>query len=309
MTSIITTEYPHSSEFPLLVVIGGPTAAGKTSLAIEVAQHFKTGIVSADSRQFYREMNIGTAKPSAQELQQARHHFIDSLSIHDDYDASRFEQDALKLLDQEFQSNRIMVMTGGSGLFIEAVLYGFDVLPGKDDTIRKELNDKLETDGIVALQEELKKLDPEKARTLDMQNPKRLIRALEIIRQQVPPTLPVAKEPRRFRTLLLGITPSRDVLYERINSRVDRMMHEGLLDEVRQLWPYRALNPLRTVGYTELFEHLEGQFDLPTAVERIKQHSRNYAKRQLTWFRNRMSTEWYDPQDTEKILDRISHSL
>lgn len=254
-------------------------------------------------------MNIGTAKPTADEQQQARHHFIDSLSIHDDYDASRYEQDALTLLDQEFQSNRIVVMTGGSGLFIEAVLSGFDVLPGKDDSIRQELQDTLEQEGIVALQEELKKRDPEKARTIDMKNPKRLIRALEIARQHVPLPTPLAKAPRRFRSLLLGVTPDREALYERINHRVDKMMQDGLLDEVRQLWPYRNLNPLRTVGYSELFEHLEGHSDLPTAVERIKQHTRNYAKRQLTWFRNRTKTEWFDPHDIEKILDRIRQSL
>lgn len=292
-----------------LVVIGGPTAAGKTALALDVARHFGCEILSADSRQFFREMDIGTAKPSSEELLAVPHHFINSLSIGEAYDTARFEADALRYLESAFLKNRIQVMAGGSGLYIEAVLNGLDVLPGRDAVIREELEDTLNEKGIEALQEMLRDLDPEATTELDMNNPSRLIRAIELCRITGAPLSALRtgrQTTRNFTPILLAVTPDRETLYRRIDQRVLRMMEQGLLEEAKGLFEKRHLNALRTVGYSELFEHLEGKYPLDEAVRLIQKHTRNYAKRQLTWFRNRGEYTWFDPEDTETMIRFIS---
>jgi tRNA dimethylallyltransferase len=295
-----------------LVVIGGPTAAGKTALAIRVAQQFGACVFSADSRQFYREMNIGTAKPSRDELESVRHHFIDSISIDEEYDTGRFEKEALDRLDAAFTENPVQVMTGGSGLFIEAVTRGLDELPGKDPHIRKELKDRLETEGISVLQEELRRIDPEGAATIDLRNPHRLIRALELCRVTGQPLGTLrkgTKATRNFTSILVAVTPEREELYRRIDRRVLEMMENGLLEEVKTLYEKRHLSALKTVGYSELFDYLEGKTTLEEAVRRIQQHTRNYAKRQLTWFRNREEYAWFHPDDTGSVVGYVSDRI
>jgi tRNA dimethylallyltransferase len=295
-----------------LVVIGGPTAAGKTALAIRVAQRFGASVFSADSRQFYREMSIGTAKPSREQLDSVKHHFIDSISIEEEYDTGRFEKEALERLDAAFKDNPVQVMTGGSGLFIEAVIRGLDELPGKDPDIRKELQERMDAEGISALQEELRRIDPEGAAAIDIQNPHRLIRALELCRVTGQPLGSLRKgtpAPRNFTPILVAVTPEREELYRRIDNRVLRMMENGLLDEVKGLFEKRHLPALRTVGYTELFDYLEGKTTLEEAVQKIQQHTRNYAKRQLTWFRNREEYAWFDPDDTERVSSYVSNRI
>lgn len=295
-----------------LIVIGGPTAAGKTSLAISLAREFKTEIISADSRQFYREMTIGTAKPSMEELCAVPHHFINSLSINDTYDIARFEKDTLQLLREKFEEHRVMIMVGGSGLYHEAVVQGLDDLPPKNEAIRLALQQELATQGLSRLQEELIRHDPETAQRIDLQNPLRVLRALEICRITGKPYssfLGKKNETRNFKSLLITVAPDRKLLYERINHRVDQMVSDGLVEEVKSLLPFRHLNALRTVGYTELFEYFDGNCSLDVAIEKIKQHTRNYAKRQLTWFRNRSDYTLFDPNDTEKIKSFISTAI
>lgn len=281
---------------PLLVVIAGPTAAGKTALAVSLARHFNTEIISADSRQFYREMHIGTAAPSQEELRMVKHHFIHHLSIHDPYDVSRFEADALEVLGKLFQTHPIVFMVGGSGLYINAVCNGIDVLPDPDPEIRLQLKETLATGGLAALQDELTRLDPEYALQVDLQNPARLMRAIEVCRATGMPysALRTSKPAlRSFRILKVGIDLPREVLYQRINNRVDAMMAAGLFEEALSLYPYRHLNALNTVGYKELFDHFAGLTSLEHAVDKIKIHTRRYAKRQLTWFRKDVGMRWF----------------
>lgn len=295
-----------------LIVIGGPTAAGKTSLAISLAREFKTEIISADSRQFYREMTIGTAKPSMEELCAVPHHFINSLSINDTYDIARFEKDTLQLLREKFEEHRVMIMVGGSGLYHEAAVQGLDELPPKNEAIRIALQQELGEYGLTRLQVELQERDPETAQKIDLQNPLRVLRALEICRITGKPYssfLGKKNETRNFKSLLITVAPDRKLLYERINERVDLMIAEGLVEEVKSLLPFRHLNALRTVGYTELFDYFDGNCSLDVAIEKIKQHTRNYAKRQLTWFRNRSDYTLFDPTDTEKIKSFISTAI
>ncbi|MFM2135096.1 MAG: tRNA ((37)-N6)-dimethylallyltransferase MiaA [Bacteroidota bacterium] len=292
-----------------LVVIGGPTAAGKTALALDVARHFGCEIISADSRQFFRETEIGTAKPSSEELLAVPHHFINSLSIGESYDTARFEDDVLRHLEGAFLKNRIQVMAGGSGLYIEAVLNGLDPLPARNTELREELEKTLKEKGIESLQVILRDLDPEAASTLDMNNPSRLIRAIELCRLTGAPLSALRtgrQTTRNFIPVLIAVSPDREKLYRRIDRRVIQMMERGLLEEVKGLFEKRHLNALRTVGYSELFEHLEGKYTLEEAVRLIQQHTRNYAKRQLTWFRNRGEYTWFDPDDSEGVLRFIS---
>ena len=288
----------------LLVVIAGPTAVGKTTLAISLARHFNTGIISADSRQFFREMRIGTAAPSDQELSMAKHHFVHHLSIHDAYNVSRFETDALALIDKLFQQDPVVVMAGGSGLYINAVCHGIDLLPDPDPEIRRRLKETLAVSGIAALQEELTLLDPEYANQVDRSNPARLIRALEICRTTgLPYSVLRANKPRprNFRIMKMGIELPREMLYQRINSRVEAMMQAGLFEEALSLYPYRHLNALNTVGYKELFDHFAGLTSLDHAVEKIKIHTRRYAKRQLTWFKKDPDYTWFQPDEIDQI--------
>lgn len=287
-----------------LIVIAGPTAVGKTAAAIRLGCHFQTEILSADSRQFYKEMSIGTAKPSPEELAAAKHHFIGSHSITETYTVGDFEQEALRILDEVFSRHDVAIMVGGSGLFIRAVCEGFDELPVAEPAIRDHLNHQYAEKGIGYLQEQLKAADPVYYNQVDLNNPQRLIRALEVYRTTGQPFsgYRTAKQHiRPFRIIKIGLNMAREQLYARINQRVDVMMSEGLLDEVRELLPYRNLNPLQTVGYTELFDYLQGKTDLPTAIELIKQHTRQFAKRQLTWFNKDKEITWLNPFDDDLI--------
>ncbi len=283
---------------PLLLVITGPTAIGKTSLAIRLAQELKTEILSADSRQFYREMTIGTAKPTAEELAAAPHHFVNNISIHDDYDAGKFETEAIAMLDQLFKKHQTVILCGGSGMYVDAVCKGFDPLPEVDEQFRTDLIELHKTRGIEYLQQLLKEKDPEYFQQVDKHNPQRLIRALEICLSTGLPYSGFRKgkeQKRNFRIVKIGLNTDRDTLYKQINQRVEEMMKAGLLQEVEQLLPFRHLQALQTVGYRELFDYLEGKTDLATAITNIKQNTRNFAKRQLTWFRRDESIHWLDP--------------
>ncbi len=270
-----------------LIVVAGPTAVGKTAYAIKLAQELNTEIISFDSRQFYKEMNIGVAVPSATELALAKHHFIQHISIQEPYNAGKFEVDALQTIEQLFLTHNELVAVGGSGMYLNALLYGFDPLPG-DEKVRQELQHLFDTKGIVALQNELKEKDGAYFEQVDIQNPHRLMRALEVCRitgktyssqrNNVP-------KKRPFSTEIRIINTEREKLYQKINTRVELMMENGLLDEVTSLQPYKHLNALQTVGYRELFDYLEGKSKLETAIQLIQQNTRRYAKRQLTWLK------------------------
>lgn len=290
---------------PLLVVITGPTAVGKTTLAIDLAGTLSTEILSADSRQFYREMSIGTAVPSPEQLRQIRHHFIHHISVTDNYNVSRFVSDALALLDSLFKFHPVVIMTGGSGLYIDAICHGIDELPDPDPDLRRELHDEVRIHGIGSLRDKLRIADPVYYNTVDLANPVRLIRALEVcILTGKPYSSHRSHSPksRPFRVLKIGLQLPRDVLNNRINRRVDEMMQNGLLEEVRSLLPYRNLNALNTVGYRELFHHLDGTITLSQAVTDIKTNTRRYAKRQMTWLHRDASLHWFTPDQGEKIM-------
>ncbi len=289
---------------PLLVIILGPTAVGKTAVAIALAEKFKTCILSADSRQFYREIPIGTAQPSAAELNSVPHFFIATNSIIEQIDAGRFGREARALLVEKFKKNQIIIMAGGSGLYIDAVINGFDELPDSDLSIREELQISLEKNGISVLQSELEKLDPEYFAQVDKDNPARLIRAIEICRLSGKKysELRLGKSAHLpFDVLKIGLDLPREELYDRINKRVDAMMENGLEDEARKVFPNRKLNSLQTVGYKELFDFFDGAITKERAIELIKQHSRNYAKRQLTWWRRDAEIKWYAPKEISEI--------
>lgn len=277
-----------------LLVIGGPTASGKTRLAIQAAQLSGAEIVSADSRQLYRELHIGVARPSAEELSAIPHHFIASHSIHLPLNAGSYAHEARQCIDKLFLKNRMVVVLGGTGMYIKALLEGFDPLPAADEVLRKELNDLYHREGIAVLQEKFRQVTGESSPNVEMDNPHRLIRAIEIAAQTNDglPGNAIPDFKTDFTTVKWGIEVERDLLYDRINERVDRMVAEGLEDEARALFPQRHLNPLRTVGYTEWFDHFEGSLTRDEAIEKIKQHSRNYAKRQYTWFRKDPHFEW-----------------
>ena len=300
------TGIPKITDDRLLIVIAGPTAVGKTSVGIQLARNFSTEIISADSRQFFREMKIGTAVPSTEELSLAKHHFVHQLSIHETYNISRFEADTLALLDKLFLQHRVVLMVGGSGLYINAVCNGIDILPDPDPEIRIMLKDLLAASGINALVDELMQVDPDYAKQVELSNPARLIRALEICRiTGVPYSSLRSNKPkqRTFRILKLGLELPRELLYRRINDRVDGMMDSGLFEEALALYPYRHLNALNTVGYRELFDHIDGLTSLEFAVTKIKINSRRYAKRQLTWFKKDPEYRWFYPDETDQIME------
>jgi tRNA dimethylallyltransferase len=295
-----------------LVIIGGPTASGKTAFAIQVAKHFNTAIVSCDSRQFYKEMNIGTAKPNAEELAQVKHHFIDSLSIENQYSVGDYEKEVLPLLDELFESNDYVVMTGGSGLFINAVCFGLDRFPEVPESTRKMVEQDLEQKGIELLQQELKVSDPEYFEEVDIQNPKRLMRAIEVIRTSGKPFSSFRKHktsPRSFYPIFLQMHHSREHLYARINKRVDLMMEAGLLEEVKGLYSEKDSNALQTVGYQEFIPHLDGKSSLEEAVNLVKQNSRRYAKRQITWLRRDGFWKHVRPEDFNIALSVIEQKV
>lgn len=295
-----------------LVVIGGPTASGKTEMAIRCALHFQTEILSADSRQFYREMNIGTAKPTEEELALVTHHFINSLSIQDEFSVGDFERNAIQLLDALFQTNQVVVMTGGSGLFIRAVCEGLDVFPDVPEEIHDEVGQLFKLGGVTALQELLNQLDPDYFRQVDIHNPARLLRAVEVCKASGKPYssfLGHSETTRNFHSIFIQLDWPRDVLYRRINHRVDEMMARGLEAEARELYPFRQLQALQTVGYQELFDYFEEACTLEQAVEKIKQHTRNYAKRQLTWMRKYGHWQPFATDQWPQILQFIQQQM
>jgi tRNA dimethylallyltransferase len=294
-----------------LLIISGPTGVGKTSLTIQLAQSLETEILSADSRQFYKEMLIGTARPGEKELRLVRHHFTGHISIHDEYNASRFESEALNLLSKLFIDHQVVILTGGSGLYINAVRHGIDDLPDPDSTLREELKTIYLKEGIESLRSKLRLLDPVYYSEVDIANPKRLLRALEVCINMGRPYSELRKKKpkaRDFEVIMIGLTREKEELYRRINERVDHMMVNGFLEEVKSLIPYRHLNALNTVGYRELFSYFDGTVSLESAIENIKTHSRRYAKRQMTWFRKEKDMTWFHPDDN-KILDFISQSI
>lgn len=280
-----------------LITVIGPTAIGKTALAIEIAQHFKCEIISADSRQFFNEMNIGTAVPSKEELEAAKHHFIQNISIFDGYTVGDFERDAITKLDELYITNDFAVMVGGSGLYIDAVLKGFDDFPDIDPSIRAELVANYEQHGLEYLQQELEKRDPVHYDKVAKENPQRLMRALEVSIGTGKPYssfLNQKKNTRNFTPIIIGLEADRELMYERINQRVDIMADNGLLEEAKTLYPHKKLNALQTVGYRELFTHFDGDCTLDFALEEIKKNTRRFAKRQMTWFKRNETAAWFD---------------
>ena len=288
-----------------LLVIVGPTGSGKTDLSLRVARRYGAPILSTDSRQFYRGMAIGTAQPTAKERQLVEHHFIASRDITDGLNCGTYEQEALACLDRLYAAHDDVVAVGGSGLYIQALCDGMDDLPQADETLRTRLMERLRGEGLEALAAELREHDPVYCETADLRNPARVVRALEVCLQTGRPyseqRLGTRRE-RPFRTLKIGVELPREVLYERIDRRVDRMLDEGLVDEARRLYPHRALNALQTVGYRELFDWFEGRTTYEEAVELIKRNTRRYAKRQMTWFRRDTEIHWFAPDDDEAIF-------
>ena len=292
-----------------LITIVGPTAIGKTSLSILIASYFNTEIISCDSRQFYKEMTIGTAVPEKEELAVVPHHFIQNRSVFEDYNVGTYERDALNVLDTLFKKHNTVVMVGGSGLYVKAVLEGLDDFPKIDPSIRLELKHVLETEGIIPLQDQLKKLDVTTYNTIDIENPQRVIRALEIC---IGTNLPYSsytgklKKKRKFNSIVIGLNGEREKIYERINRRVDLMVEKGMLDEAKKLYPNKELNALQTVGYKELFSFFEEKVTKDEAIQEIKKNTRRFAKRQLTWFNKDASIYWFDFEtDTDNILKKI----
>jgi tRNA dimethylallyltransferase len=295
-----------------LIVIAGPTAIGKTDLSLSIAKKYDTDILSCDSRQFYKEMNIGTAVPSIDELAQVKHHFIQNLSIEQNYSVGKFELDALKKIEELHQTKDVIVMVGGSGLYIDAVCRGLDDFPDVPNELRDELNLRFKNEGIEPLKAQLIELDPEYHEEVDKANPHRIIRALEIcistgksfssFRKQ-------QKKKRKFKTIKLILSRDREVLYSRINQRVDMMMAEGLLEEAKNVYEYRANNALQTVGYKELFDYFDGEWDLETAISEIKKNTRRYAKRQMTWFRRDPETVFFNPSDESEIMNYLDETI
>ncbi len=289
-----------------LLCILGPTAVGKTATAIHLAKALGTEIISADSRQFFKEISIGTAKPTEDELAQVPHHFIGHLSITQPYSAGDFERDALAKLDELFQHHDVVIAVGGSGLYVKALIDGLDDMPLANEPLRDELNALYAQQGIEPLQNQLKTLSPDLYHQTEIQNPQRVMRAIEVALALQNGFVPNKKKyERSFNTVKVVIDLPREVLYERINMRVDLMMQQGLLDEAKSMLAHKNEYALQTVGYTELFDYLDGSHDLPKAVELIKQHTRNYAKRQITWFKKEAPTNWVQPADWLSILNLL----
>jgi tRNA dimethylallyltransferase len=289
-----------------LICILGPTAVGKTALAIQLAKALQTHIISADSRQFYKEISIGTAKPLEFELAQVPHHFINNKSITETYNAGDFERDALLKLEELFKQHQTVIAVGGSGLYIKALLHGLDDMPKANEPLRAELNQLYKTEGIQSLQQKLLELDPDTYSTTELENPQRVMRAIEIaLAMQQGFVAQTNKQPRNFSTTSIVLNLPREVLYQRINTRVDDMIQAGLVAEAERVKEYRHTYALRTVGYTELYEYMDGKHTLPQAIELIKQHTRNFAKRQLTWFKKEAPQHWFEPTDFEQILNLV----
>ena len=292
-----------------LISVVGPTAIGKTSIGIALAQHYQTEIISADSRQFFKEMEIGTAVPSKEELAAAKHHFIQHISVEDNYSVGDFETEAIEKLNALFQQHDKILMVGGSGLYVKAVLEGLDYFPKIDASIRQQLNLQLEEKGIESLQQQLKELDPVYAKKVDLENSHRVIRALEICIGSGKPYsgfLNNNSAERNFNSIKIGLTAPRELIYERIEKRVDVMMEQGLLEEAKRVYEKREFNALNTVGYKELFQFFDGNWSLEFAISEIKKNTRRFAKRQLTWFRKDKEIEWFNYNTAiEQVIDFI----
>lgn len=295
-----------------LVVLTGPTGIGKTAVSIELARYFHSEIVSCDSRQLFKELHIGTAVPSEEELQAVPHHFIQSHSINENYNASRYEKEALYLLDQLFQQHDILFMVGGSMLYIDAVCNGIDSMPDADPEIRADLKKQLDNEGLESLRLQLKKLDPDYYETVDLKNPARIIHALEISLMTGKPYSSFRTNPRKerpFKIVKIGLNIDRELLHNRINRRVDLMLENGLIDEARKVYPQKHLTALNTVGYRELFASFDGEISEEKAIELIKRNSRRYARKQLTWFRNDEEMAWFTPDETARIIEYITQQI
>ncbi len=295
-----------------LISIVGPTAIGKTSMSIDVAKHFNTEIISADSRQFYKEMTLGTAVPNTNELDQVPHHFIQNRSVFDEYNVGQFEQDAIQKLNELFSKHQTVVMVGGSGLYVDAVLKGLDNFPEIDKNIRKALKIQLEDKGIESLQKQLNIIDPETFDKIDIDNHQRVIRALEISIGTGKPYasfLTDKASKRNFIPIKIGLNATREIVYSRINERVDQMITDGLIKEAKTLFHYKNLNALQTVGYKELFRYFEGEYELDVATEEIKKNTRRFAKRQGTWFRKDAAIKWFDYLDSHKQIIEYIHTI
>lgn len=297
---------------PTLIVLLGPTGVGKTELSLSIAEAYHTSIVSADSRQLYADIKIGTAAPTAEQLARVPHYFVGTLDLHDYYSAAQYEMEVLKKLEELFRKNDVVVLTGGSMMYIDAVCKGIDDIPTVDNETRQLMLERYEQEGLERLCAELKLLDPEYYQIVDLKNHKRVIHALEIcymtgktftsFRTQT-------QKERPFEILKIGLKREREELYERINRRVDIMMEEGLLEEARRVYPFRQLNSLNTVGYKELFNYLDGTWELPFAIEKIKQNSRIYSRKQMTWFKRDQHITWFHPEDTAEIMSFLQKNI
>lgn len=293
-----------------LIVIVGPTAVGKTALAIRIADTFHTEIISADSRQIYRELTIGTAKPSEAELKTVTHHFINSHSIAEDYDAARFGEEALLKIYSLFENHDYVVVCGGSGLYIKALLEGFDDIPEVPDSVRDQLIEDFEIKGLLWLQNKMRELDPEHFKKIDQQNPMRLMRALEVkmaTGKSIAEFQRAVKKELPFKVIKIGLEVERVKLYERIDLRMDVMILRGLFAEAKDLYPFKEKNALQTVGYQEIFGFIDGQYDKDEAIRLLKRNSRRYAKRQLTWFKRDAQIKWFNPEDYKNITEHIEN--
>lgn len=291
-----------------LIVITGPTAVGKTQLCLDIARHFDIPIINADSRQIYKELSIGTAKPSAEEQQTVKHYFVGTLSLQDYYSASLFESQVMNLLDMLFKTSDYALMAGGSMMYIDAVCDGIDDIPTIDNDTRATMKQRLADEGLEKLCEELQRLDPEYYEIVDRQNPKRVVHALEICTmtgRTYTSFRKREKKERPFHIVKIGLNREREELYNRINTRVDMMMQQGLLQEAETLYPLRDLNALNTVGYKEMFEYINGHWPLDEAVERIKGNTRRYARKQLTWYKKDQQIRWFHPNQKKEIIDYI----
>lgn len=296
----------------ILIVITGPTGVGKTDLSIELAEHYGTEIINADSRQIYAEMSIGTAAPTKEQVERVKHHFVATKHIGDYYSASMYEQEVLKLLDADDHKNEIMILSGGSMLYIDAVCNGIDDIPTIRDDIRQMMKQRLANEGLEALVEELKQLDPEYGKIVDEHNTRRVIHALEICHQTGSTYTSFRtgkKKQRPFRIIKIGLTCQRELLYERINQRVVRMIEAGLVEEVRSLLPYRYENALNTVGYKEIFKYIDGEISLDEAIRQIQSNSRQYARKQLTWYKRDEEMKWFENAKAEDIIEYINNQI
>ncbi|MBQ3699124.1 MAG: tRNA (adenosine(37)-N6)-dimethylallyltransferase MiaA [Prevotella sp.] len=292
-----------------LIVITGPTAVGKTALTIELARHYGIPVINADSRQIYKELRIGTASPTEEQLSMVQHYFVGSKSIHDYYNASMYEQDVLALISSQATTHDFHLLSGGSMMYIDAVCNGIDDIPTIRDDIREEMKRRCQEEGLEALCEDLRRLDPEHYEVVDRQNYRRVIHALEICYQTgrtYTSYRTQERKPRPFRIVKIGLNREREELYDRINQRVDQMMQDGLLEEAKGLYALRQLNALNTVGYKEMFDYMDGRWPLEEAVERMKGNTRRYARKQLTWFRRDPLVRWFHPDDKEEILKYVS---